>query len=216
MTNNIAKLRKSRGWTMDRLAQEVGTDASTISKLEKGKTMLNADWMARLAKALETSQASLIEELPHIESSDILSDTTEVQASRRRIPILGTAAGSHLQGADTFGGDTINYVDAPPMLEGAVGVYGLYITGASMEPMFKHGGLVVASMHKPARIGDAVVLQEKIGDSQVIRATVGILQALSDTRVRLRKLNPDAMIDFPVRNVYAMHRLLDFTDILGG
>lgn len=55
MVNRIETLRKRMGLTMADLAEAVGTDASTINKLEKGKTRLTSDWLTRLARALEVS-----------------------------------------------------------------------------------------------------------------------------------------------------------------
>jgi transcriptional regulator with XRE-family HTH domain len=48
-TNQVRQLRASRGWSMDRLAQEIGTTTSTINRIEKGETALINDCLPLLA-----------------------------------------------------------------------------------------------------------------------------------------------------------------------
>lgn len=50
--NNIAELRKAKGWTQDRLAEEIGTTVNNLGKLERGARRLNQDWIERIAEAL--------------------------------------------------------------------------------------------------------------------------------------------------------------------
>lgn len=49
--SRIAEWRKRMGWSMEELAQKVGTTASTINKLEKGSIRITDVWMTRLAQA---------------------------------------------------------------------------------------------------------------------------------------------------------------------
>lgn len=53
--NQIKELRKRNKLTMQALADKVGTTASQINKLEKGERRLTADWMYRLANALDVA-----------------------------------------------------------------------------------------------------------------------------------------------------------------
>lgn len=57
MSNKIRLLRELKGWSMQRLAEEVWppTTAAQINKLEKGQRQLTYDWIKRLAKALDVS-----------------------------------------------------------------------------------------------------------------------------------------------------------------
>ncbi|MFD0387692.1 XRE family transcriptional regulator [Tistrella bauzanensis] len=52
--------RERRGLTMAELGQRVGTEASQINKLEKGNRRLTAEWMGRLARALDCAPADLL------------------------------------------------------------------------------------------------------------------------------------------------------------
>ncbi len=64
MTNRIEHLRLAKQWSMARLAEEADTDASTINKLEKGKTKLTTDWINRLSTALGVQPTAIIAEAP--------------------------------------------------------------------------------------------------------------------------------------------------------
>jgi len=64
--NKIKELRTAKAWSMDDLAQVCvpTTTASQISKLEKGKTKLHSEWLRKLSKALDCSQAEILGESP--------------------------------------------------------------------------------------------------------------------------------------------------------
>lgn len=83
MVNNIATLRVAKGWTMAQLADAIGTDASTINKLEKGKYKLTADYLSRIANALETRVDNLILPAAHIKAlgGDETGDDNAIVAS---------------------------------------------------------------------------------------------------------------------------------------
>lgn len=52
MGNNIRKFRRARGWSLNELADKVGTTNQQISHLELGKRRLTVDWLMRVADAL--------------------------------------------------------------------------------------------------------------------------------------------------------------------
>lgn len=64
MKNRIKELRDNRGLSLDDLANRVGTTNQQVSHLELGKRRLTADWMDRLANALDCRPWELIEETP--------------------------------------------------------------------------------------------------------------------------------------------------------
>lgn len=65
MGNRIKELREKKGWSMQRLADEVeGTSKQQISKLEKSQRGLTLEWMERLARAFSVRPADLISEEP--------------------------------------------------------------------------------------------------------------------------------------------------------
>ena len=63
----ILRLREARGWTMEQLAERCpggAASASQINKLEKGYQQFTAQWLYRLAEALEHSVCELMEDWP--------------------------------------------------------------------------------------------------------------------------------------------------------
>ena len=53
ISNNIRALRTAKGWSMERLAEAIGTSTSTINRLEKGETELVSEWVPRIAERLD-------------------------------------------------------------------------------------------------------------------------------------------------------------------
>lgn len=58
--NRIRELRLAKGWSQDRLAEEVGCSKMQISGLERGKPKLDLEWMRRLAVPLGVTPADLL------------------------------------------------------------------------------------------------------------------------------------------------------------
>lgn len=65
MKNRIAELRKSRGLTLQALADKVDASNQQISHLEKGRRGLTVDWVDRIANALECHPFDLLDAPPH-------------------------------------------------------------------------------------------------------------------------------------------------------
>ncbi|QUM73322.1 helix-turn-helix transcriptional regulator [Sphingopyxis granuli] len=70
--NRIRELRLAKGWSQDRLAEEVGCSKMQISGLERGKPKLDLEWMRRLAAPLGVTPADLlpVEDNPRALSED--------------------------------------------------------------------------------------------------------------------------------------------------
>lgn len=58
--NRIRELREARGLSAADLADLVGTSQPQITRLERGERRLTADWMTRLARALNCTPADLM------------------------------------------------------------------------------------------------------------------------------------------------------------
>lgn len=58
--NRISEARKKAGLSQQALAEKVGSHWITISKLERGKMQLTADWLRRLSEAMGTDMPSLL------------------------------------------------------------------------------------------------------------------------------------------------------------
>jgi transcriptional regulator with XRE-family HTH domain len=73
MKNRIKKFRTNKNLTMQALAEKTGTTASQINKLEKGERRLTADWMYRLAEALDIAPSDLF---PKMDTEDKINTTS--------------------------------------------------------------------------------------------------------------------------------------------
>lgn len=62
MKNRIKILRKERGFTLDALADLIGTSATQVQRLETGERRLNVDWIEKISKALEVLPADIFSE----------------------------------------------------------------------------------------------------------------------------------------------------------
>lgn len=60
MNNAIKVLRTRKKWSMQRLADAVGTTKSQIYKLEAGDRRLTAEWMTKIASALGCEMSELL------------------------------------------------------------------------------------------------------------------------------------------------------------
>lgn len=56
---NIRQHRRSKRWTLERLASEVGVSRETIGKIERGVSAPLFDTVEKIAKALNTSPSKL-------------------------------------------------------------------------------------------------------------------------------------------------------------
>lgn len=72
MTNRIKERREAKGWSMQRLADEINppTSAPQILRLESGERRLTIEWLERISKALECK----ISDLMPTELDDALAD----------------------------------------------------------------------------------------------------------------------------------------------
>lgn len=137
------------------------------------------------------------------------------QAMPVDVKVMGTAAANHNNGAFQFEGGVVDYVRRPPALMGARDVYALYVEGASMEPRHRHGDLLFVHPHKPARIGDDVIIQMQDREFDPTAAILGELCRRTADYVFVRKLNPAAEITIPTGEVKSIHKVLTTNELFG-
>jgi transcriptional regulator with XRE-family HTH domain len=61
MATRIRNIRKQRGLTLQQLADEVGTTAQTIQRLETANMTMSLDWLIRIASAMDLTAADLLD-----------------------------------------------------------------------------------------------------------------------------------------------------------
>lgn len=137
----------------------------------------------------------------------------------KRVPILGTAFGSDLEGLDDIEttelmmSEVLDYVARPPSLAGDEEAYAVTTIGDSMSPRFEPGEIVFVSPKATVGIGDDVVVQLRgvdDGDQLAERVTTVLLKRLVKRTARaieLKQFNPEKTFSVPIERVRRIHRV---------
>jgi phage repressor protein C with HTH and peptisase S24 domain len=124
-----------------------------------------------------------------------------------RIPAYGQAVGGR-DGEFILNGNRIVDVLAPPSLQGVPDAYAVYVVGDSMEPRYFAGEAVFVNPRLPVRRGDFVVAQIAVADGEPPHAYVKRFVARDSRKLRLEQFNPRKALEFPVRSVISVHRII--------
>lgn len=223
INQRIAELGKS----VQGVSVEATGAKETLRKILDGTTKSpRIDTIQKIAIALKTTPEWLMG------NSEIAGDEpgTDIRKSEVRaadvmlpsrqsmandVPVLGTAAGSHLRGAFQLTSDPVDWVRRPPALLGARDIYALYVEGDSMDPQYPAGTLIFVNPHKPPGFGDPVVIQSRNHQEGEIEATLGILSARSEKVITIKKRNPDAVVEVSRQYVLHIHKVLTTNELFG-
>lgn len=200
------------------LAEAMGIDATGVSRMLKGLRQLKAnevqkvrEYFAKASKSDITSNLKSDEGMGPLISAPLIKPTDWP----RDLPVYGVAvAGS--EGGIEFNGQVTDYLRRPPRLQAVIGAYAVYVHGDSMSPWRKNGDAVYVHPGLPCRVGDYVVVQirpERAGDAP--NAYIKELARRTERELRLRQFNPPKEITIPVAKVLSIHRILDWTELLG-
>ena len=233
--NYLAAHREAAGIADHELARLVGTSQPQINRLENGERRLTVEWLNKIAGALNKQPEDLLKppnetenknvnavsqkEPPKVATTNSLPlelppnaglSNEPVQRTRRRIDILGRAAGGK-EGKFILNGEKQGYIFAPPSVEAASNPYALYVIGTSMEPRYEDGEMVVANPDVPYGKGSYVVVQLFTDEEGVFECYVKRFVSFGKELV-LEQLNPpkghDAIMRFPRARVRAIHKLV--------
>lgn len=225
LIERLNQLLKASEMAPQRLSVEATGAKDTVRKILDGTTKNpRIDTIIKLAAVLKVSPQYLLgddEDTKAVAGGQ--TDGGEVKAptmpARQEmpldVPVLGTAAGSHLRGAFEFEGGVVDYVRRPPALTGSRDIYALFVEGTSMEPQYFAGDLIYVSPHKPPRTGDIVVVQCKNAANEPSEATLGILRRTTEKAVVIGKRNPVADIDINRETVKTIHKVLTTNELFG-
>lgn len=222
--DRIRQAIAAKGLSEEAASKAAGLDRGYLQKLfERENASPRTDTLKKLAHALgvttdwlmhgsETLQPARSPGEARFVPGDALVNPFDLP---RDVPVLGTAAGSHTKGAFQISGGPIDFVRRPPGLSGARDVYGLYIEGTSMEPQFSPGDLVYVHPHRPARIGDPVVVQSRYRDDHEVEATIGVYRRQTEKFVVIQKWNPPAEVEILRNGATLIHRIMRTNELYG-
>jgi phage repressor protein C with HTH and peptisase S24 domain len=218
-------LLQANGMAPQRLSVEATGAKDTVRKILDGTTKNpRIDTIIKLASVLNVSPQYLLGEDEETKATQPAltngaSPATPALPARQEmpldVPVMGTAAGSHLRGAFQFEGGIVDYVRRPPALTGSRDIYALFVEGTSMEPQYFAGDLIYVTPHKPPRTGDIVVVQCKNAANDPTEATLGILRRTTEKAVVIGKRNPIADIDINRETVKTIHKVLTTNELFG-
>ena len=196
----VDRLAQEYGLSASGLARKAGLDPTTFNKSKRLTREGKARWPSTesIAKILEATNSDLTEFIGYVNSEG-------GRGVVRNIPLIGLAqAGSQGffddAGYPTGGSwDEIPFPDVPDS-----NAYALEITGASMEPVFRDGDLVLVSPEANIRRGDRVIVKTIEGETMAKQ-----LLRRSARRIELQSLNPEYEDrSFEMEEILWIHRII--------
>jgi len=125
-----------------------------------------------------------------------------------RVPVLGMAECGP-DGWSLWNGDIIDMVDRPASLAGVPNAYAVYVVGASMEPRYFQGEMVMIHPGKPVTNGAFVLVQRRPkGDDETPLAVIKRLVKRTGTKTVLEQFNPAKSFDIRNDDIVSIHRVV--------
>lgn len=179
---NIRRLRKAKGWTLERLSEAMGTgiDTGSLSRLERGEQGYSTTTLEMAAHALGVPSAALLQEPAGAYDIEAADPATPF----KKIPVVGTAQ----LGNDGFWLDSehpVGHGDGyVPYYTTDPNCYALRVKGDSMRPRIKPGEFVIVEPNTSTAPGDEVLVKVRDG-----RRMVKILHSRRNGLVELYSVN---------------------------
>jgi len=129
-------------------------------------------------------------------------------ALAEKMKVLGMAECGP-DGWSLWNGDVIDMVDRPASLAGVPSAYAVYVVGASMEPRYFPGELVMIHPGKPVTLGAFVLVQRKPRhDGDPPLAVIKRLVKRTASKVTLEQFNPHKSFDIRTDDIVSIHRVV--------
>jgi phage repressor protein C with HTH and peptisase S24 domain len=217
----------------DRKASMMATGkADMIRDIRRGREPKGSR-LAALAGALETTSAYLQGE------TDIAGEPSSGDGIRRLvpapqdmlqdIPVYGTAMGAEasfgteasgdvaIEQTDLNTGEVVDRFRRPPNLQNRRDIYGLYVTGDSMEPAYESGQGIIVDPKRPAGARDYVVvyLRDRTDGDGAAGVLIKRLVRRSASWIELQQYNPPATFRIDARLYREVHRIMPWDEAFG-
>lgn len=134
----------------------------------------------------------------------------------RDVPVLGTASAGAAGDFTIMNGDTVDYVRRTPRIMGRKDVFALWVRSDSMSPWREPGALIYCEAARAPQNGDYVVLEMAPEPGNDFRAAFlkRLVSSGGDT-YKVLQYNPPLEYTIPKRDVQAVYRVLDWSELLG-
>lgn len=137
LNGNIKHLRNIKNISQQNLADKIGVDRSTISRIENGEIETTIDNAIKIADVLDVSLNDLVSKDLKFDNAEIINISEDII----KIPVYGIIkAGTPIEAQQ----DILEYVDIPKdWTKGGKTYYGLKISGDSMFPKYQTDDIVI-------------------------------------------------------------------------
>src|SRR5579864_3945594 len=190
VSDRVRERRLALKLSQPQLAQKAGSISyQAIQQLEAGG---GTKHLVAIARALGVS-AEWLQDGTGPAPSGKISPTRAALAEK--LKVLGMAE-CGADGWSLWNGNVIDLVDRPAALAGIPSAYAVYVVGASMEPRYFAGELVMIHPGKPVTVGAFVLVQKRPKhDGDPPLAVVKRLIKRTASRVTLEQFNPAKHFD---------------------
>ncbi|MUZ53059.1 XRE family transcriptional regulator [Agrobacterium vitis] len=131
------------------------------------------------------------------------------------VPVLGSAAGSLVNGSFALRDEVVDYVARPPAMSSAKGLYSLFVEGESMQPQFYPGDIIFINPDRPVRPGDTVIVRSKGEEGREV-VSLGILKDRRGGQIVIGKHNyGKPTVSIPSSHIIAVHKVLSINEMFG-
>ena len=137
LNNNVKYLRTEKKISQQSLANAIGVDRSTVSRIENGEIETTIDNAIKIANELNVSLNDLVSKDLRFDNAELIDITSDII----KIPVYGTIkAGIPIESQP----DIIDYVEIPKnWTRGGKKFYGLQLSGDSMFPKYNDKDIVI-------------------------------------------------------------------------
>lgn len=148
LNNNVKFLRTSKKISQQDLADKIGVDRSTVSRIENGEIETTVENAINLANSLDVSLNDLL-------TKDLRFDNAtpvNIDDNMIKIPVLGVIkAGIPIEAQQ----DILEHIEIPKSwVKGGKQFYGLKISGDSMFPKYDENDIVVFEKNEDMQLAN--------------------------------------------------------------
>lgn len=151
---NVSSAREKKGWSVAKLAREIGVALNTIQSIESGATQ-KSKYLPDIARVLGVPLTDIdpLQTAPLAEPT-IPADKLTVG---RDLPVYGTTEAG--EGVMVLTSEPVDRAERPPSVANVKDAYGVIVYGDSVAPAARSGDVVVVHPHLPPRLGDLCVFR---------------------------------------------------------
>lgn len=178
------------GRNQSELARFLSLDPSSLTKTIKGSRQLKA------------SELLKIEEFFGSDGYEAPISTAS-RRPQKRIPIYGYAAGGGEEYIAFNAGQIIDFMEPPPLWNGAGDLVGLRILGESMVPRLFAGELVIAQLNLPPLRGQDCIIEMTDGS-----ALVKTYRSATQRTIETEQWNPPKPVNVDRARIKGVHAVI--------